>query len=223
METPKGKAVNMTKLQSWMMTGLAIAALGVGVLLASGAISSAQEGSQTPTPSPSEESTDDESTLTPSPSEDSDESDDADTEDEEDEDTGEQRGCAGGGGKHLVKEAAAEVLGLSEEEVRGALGDGQSLAGLAEAQGMSVEDFRAALLSNITADLQAQLDAGEITQEEFDEITAELSENLDDIINSEGGFRFHHRFDDDEEAADGDETGAGFVPPFQRAPVGSGT
>ena len=212
----------MTKLQSWMMTGLAIAALGVGVLLASGAISSAQEGSQTPTPSPSEESTDDGSTLTPSPSEDSDESDYADTEDEEDEDTGAQRECAGGGGKHLVKEAAAEVLGLSEEEVRGALGDGQSLAGLAEAQGMSVEDFRAALLSNITTDLQAQLDAGEITQEEFDEITAELSENLDDIINSEGGFRFHYRSGEEEDEG-GEGTGTGFGAPFQRAPIGGGT
>ena len=209
----------MTKLQSWMMTGLAIAALGVGVLLASGAISSAQEGDETPTPSPSEEATNDGSPPTPSPSDDSEDADDAESEDEEDEDAEERRGCAGGG-KYLVKEAAAEVLGLGEEEVRGALRDGQSLAELAEAQGMSVEDFSAALLSNIRADLQAQLDAGEITQEEFDEISAELSENLGDI-NSEGGF--HHRFDDDEEDEDGDETGAGFVPPFQRTPIGSGT
>lgn len=214
----------MTKLQSWMMTGLAIATLGVAVVVASTAISSAQEGDATPTPSPSEESTDDESSPTPSQSGDSEDAEDADdTEPEggEDEDT-EERGCRGGG-KYLVKEAAAEVLGLSEEEVREALGEGQTLAELAEAQGMSVEDFSAALLANITADLQAQLDAGEITQEEFDEATAELSENLDDILNSEGGLRFHHRFEGEEEDEDGDETGAGFRAPFDRAPIGSGT
>jgi len=211
----------MTKLQSWMMTGLAIAVFGIGVVLASSAISSAQEGTETPTPSPTEESEDNDSTATPSPSEDSDDADDTESDDGEDEDAEETRGC-GGGGKYLVKEAAAEVLGLTEDEVREALRDGQSLAELAEAQGMSVEDFRAALLANITADLQAQLDAGEITQDEFDEITADLDENLDDIINSEGGFRFHYRSGEEEDEG-GEGTGTGFGAPFQRAPIGGGT
>src|SRR6266545_1337817 len=187
----KGKEVNMTKLQSWMMAGLAIVALAVGVVLASSAISSAQEGTGTPTPSPSASAND---------------------ADDGSDSTEAEHGCAGGG-KHEVKAAAAEVLGLSEDEVRQALRDGQSLAQLAEAQGMSVEDFRTALLENITADLQAKLDAGEITQEEFDEATADLNENLDDIINSEGGF--HDRSGED---TDSDGTGTGFRAPFQRAP-----
>ncbi len=200
----------MTKLQSWMMAGLAIVALAVGVVLASSAISSAQEGTETPTPSPSA-SADDDSTPTPSASA------DADDADSGSDSTEAGHGCAGGG-KHEVKAAAAEVLGLSEDEVRQALRDGQSLAQLAEAQGMSVEDFRAALLENITADLQAKLDAGDITQEEFDEATADLNENLDDIINSEGGF--HDR--SGEEDTDSDGTGTGFRAPFQRAPFGGG-
>jgi len=217
----------MTKLQSWMMSGLAVAALGIGVLLASSAISSAQEGSDTPTPTPSEEANGDDSTATPEATEDAAEpedeadADDADADDAEDEDAAgeeEKSGC-GGGGKYLVKEAAAEVLGLSEDEVREALRDGQTLAELAEAQGMSVEDFRSALLAAVTADLQAKLDAGDITQEEFDEAIAQLNENIDDIINSEGGLRFRRSFD-----ADGDgDGGVRFRAPFEQDPVGSGT
>ncbi len=215
----------MTKLQSWMMSGLAIVGLGVAALLASGALTSAQEGSQTPSPTPTEESTgDDNATPSPSPSDDADESGDADSGDAEDEDadgTEERRGC--GGGKYLVKEAAAEVLGLSEDELRAALQDGQSLAQIAEAQGMSVEDFTAALQSNITAALQAQLDAGEITQEQFDEVTANLSERLNEIINAEGGFRSHRGFDGDDEQEGTEGTGTRFRAPFQRSPAGSGT
>jgi len=213
----------MTKLQSWMMTGLAIVGLGVAALLASGALTSAQEGSQTPTPTPTEESTGDEG-ATPSPSEDADESGDADSGDTEGEDaesTVERRGC--GGGKYPVKDAAAEVLGLSEDELRAALRDGQSLAQIAEAQGMSVEDFTAALQSNITAALQAQLDAGEITQEQFDEVTANLSERLNEIINAEGGFRSHRGFDGDDEQEGTEGAGTRFRAPFQRSSAGSGT
>jgi hypothetical protein len=217
-----------------MMTGLAVIALAAGILLATGAISFAQTGEPTPTPSPSEDSGDD-GTPTPAPSdEDTDtgtEDDANDTEDDADsggddaegteDDDAERRGC--GGGKYLVKEAAAEVLGLSEDELRAALRDGQSLAQMAEAQGMSVEDFTAALQSNITAALQAQLDAGEITQEEFDEVTANLSENLTDIINAEGGFRSHRGFDGGGEEEGTEGTGTRFRAPFQRSPAGSGT
>lgn len=212
----------MTKLQSWMMSGLAVVALGIGVLLASGATSSAQEGSDTPTPTPSEQANGDDSTATPEATEDAAEpEDEAGTDDAEDEDAAgeEERSGCGGGGKYLIKEAAAEVLGLTEDEVHDALRDGQTLAELAEAQDMSVEDFRSALLDAVTADLQAKLDAGDITQEEFDEATAQLNENIDDIINSEGGIRFRRSFDG---GGDGDG-GVRFRAPFNQDPVGSGT
>jgi hypothetical protein len=190
----------MTKVQTWTMTGLAVIALAVGALLATGAISFAQ--SPTPTPSPTEDAGGD--TPTPAPSDedtDSGEDDATDPEDDtdpggddpegsegDDEDTG-RAGC-GPGGKHLIKEAAAQVLGISEEDLIAGLRDGQSLAQVAEAQGMSVNDFRAALLANVTANLQEQLNAGEITQEQFDEIVAGLNANIDEIINAEGGVRF---------------------------------
>jgi hypothetical protein len=175
----------MTKAQNWMMTALAVVALGAGVLLVSGAVSFAQTDEPTPTPSPSED-TGNEDTPTPSPS-------GEDASPEEDATEGESKGRGCGGGKFLIKEAAAEVLGISEDELITGLRDGQSLAQIAEAQGMSVEDFRAALLENVTAYLQEELDAGEITQEQFDEKVAELNANIDEIITTEGGVRFHGR------------------------------
>jgi hypothetical protein len=184
----------MTKAQNWMMTALAVIALGAGVLLVSGAVSFAQTDEPTPTPSATEDAGDD-GTPTPSPSDDAEDDDssgeDASPEEDATEDEAEERGC--GGGKYLIKEAAAEVLGISEEDLIAGLRDGQSLAQIAEAQGMSVDDFRAALLENVTADLQARLDAGDITQEQFDEKVAELNANIDEIINAEGGVRFHRR------------------------------
>jgi hypothetical protein len=184
----------MTKAQNWMMTALAVIALGAGVLLVSGAVSFAQTDEPTPTPSATEDAGDD-GTPTPSPSDDAEDDDssgeDASPEEDATEDESEGRGC--GGGKYLIKEAAAEALGISEEDLIAGLRDGQSLAQMAEAQGMSVDDFRAALLENVTADLQARLDAGEITQEQFDEKVSELNANIDEIINTEGGVRFHRR------------------------------
>jgi len=194
----------MTKVHTWTMTGLVVVALAAGVLLASGAISFAQS----PTPSPSATEDTGDGTPTPSASDedtDSGTEDDAnDTEDDadaggddaegtegDDDDSG--RGGCSGGGKYLIKEAAAEVLGISEDDLITGLQDGQSLAQIAEAQGMSVEDFRVALLENVTAALQAELDAGDITQEQFDDKVAELNANLDEIINAEGGVGFRHR------------------------------
>ena len=106
----------------------------------------------------------------------------------------------------------------TEEELKDALQEGQSLAQIAEAQGMSVADFRAALLASVTDDLDAQLSAGEITQAEFDEITAELEEKLDGVINAEGGLGFHSRSGDESENS---ESGVRFG--IRGAPVAPGT
>jgi hypothetical protein len=99
----------MTKVHTWTMTGLAVIALAVGALLATGAISSAQ--SPTPTPSATEDAGDD-GTPIPSPSDEDSGSGEDDTQDEATPDD-RRTGC-GGGGKFLIKEAAAEVLGISE-------------------------------------------------------------------------------------------------------------
>jgi len=205
----------MTKAQNWMITALAVVALAAGVLLVTGAVSFAQTDEPTPTPSAG-----DDGTPTPSPSDDAEDNDssgeDSSPEEDATEDESEGRGC--GGGKYLIKEAAAEVLGISEDDLITGLRDGQSLAQIAEAQGMSADDFRTALLENVTADLQAKLDAGDITQEQFDEKVSELNANIDEIINTEGGLRFHGR--GGESSEEGSETGGarfrrGAVPSFE--------
>jgi hypothetical protein len=216
----------MTKAQNWMITALAVVALGAGVLLVSGAVSFAQTDEPSPTPSPTEDAGD-EGSPTPAPSDEDSGSEEDDANDPEDDadpggddeegsegDDDDRRGC--GGGKYLIKEAAAEVLGISEDELIAGLRDGQSLAQIAEAQGMSVDDFRAALLENVTADLQARLDAGEITQEQFDEKVSELNANIDEIINAEGGLRFRGRGGES-----GEEEGEAGGVRFRRLPVPS--
>jgi hypothetical protein len=193
----------MTKLQSWMIAGLGVFALAAGVLISTGALTSAQTDEPTPTPHATDGNGDGTS-PTPAPS--------------TSPKSGGEHGC-GGGGAYQVKEAAAEVLGISEDELRTQLMSGQTLAQIAEAHGMSTADFKAALKEKITADLQAELDAGNITQEQFNEKTSNLDAKLDSIINSEGGLRFHGRSADSGSGG----TGTWFRAPFQREPAGSGT
>jgi hypothetical protein len=215
----------MTNAHTWTLTGLGLIALVVGALLASGAIGSAQEGSTTPTPSATEDAGEATGTPTPSQSEDSmdgdsesDSTDEGDTESEDAEEGNAERSGCNGAGKHLIEENAAEVLGITADELRTALQSGQTLAQVAETQGMSAEDFRAALETAVRADLQAQLDAGEITQEQFDEISAQLDTKLDEALNSTGGLRFRGGPRGDLAESEG---GAGFRGPFQTAPEGT--
>jgi hypothetical protein len=156
------KGEQMTKVQTWTMTGLGLLSLVVGVILAGMAVTSAQEGTSTPTPSP--EATTDAGTATP------DSTDDGTTDD----DTSDTGYCQGGGHGlwRSVEDAAAEALGVTEDDLHAAFDDGQTLADIAEAHGMGVDDFKAAVVANVTADLQADLDAGDITQDQFDMATA---------------------------------------------------
>jgi hypothetical protein len=89
-------------------------------------------------------------------------------------------------GARLVVGAAAEVLGKDPAEVAEAVRSGESLAEQAEAQGTSVEDFKAALLDAIKATLQGKVEEGTIIQEQADRIFAGIEEHIDRIINFEG-------------------------------------
>jgi len=88
-------------------------------------------------------------------------------------------------GARLVT-GAAEVLGKEPAEVAEAVKSGESLAEQAEAQGMSVEEFTAALLEAIKRTLQAKVDEGSITQAQADRILAGIEEHIDRIVNLEG-------------------------------------
>jgi hypothetical protein len=89
-------------------------------------------------------------------------------------------------GARLVATAAGEVLGKEPAEVAEAVKSGESLAEQAQAQGMSVEHFTAALLDAIKRNLQAKVDEGQITQEQADRIFAGIEEHIDRIVQFEG-------------------------------------
>jgi len=89
-------------------------------------------------------------------------------------------------GARLVTGAAAEVLGKEPAEVAEAVKSGESLAEQAEAQGMSVEEFTAALLEAIKSQLDAKVAEGTVTREQADRIFAGIEENIERIINVEG-------------------------------------
>ncbi len=96
-----------------------------------------------------------------------------------------------GHGRGQVKDAAAEVLGMTQADLTEQLQVGNSLADVAEAQGMSVEDFKAALLNQLQALLDSDVADGTLTQEQADKIFGCAEEKIDSILSGEG--RSHHR------------------------------
>jgi hypothetical protein len=72
-----------------------------------------------------------------------------------------------------VFESAAKSLGMELSELREALQD-STLEEVAEAQGVAYADVVAAALESAKADLDAAVEAGNITQEKADEIYARL-------------------------------------------------
>lgn len=93
----------------------------------------------------------------------------------------------GGHGGAAIPQAAAQVLGMTEDEVMQELRDGSSLAELAAAQGMSTEDFQAALLTEVQSQLDAQVADGKLTQEQADQEYQRIQDNIDSIVSGEAG------------------------------------
>ena len=78
----------------------------------------------------------------------------------------------------------AETLGLTEEEVREAVIDGQTLAELAEANGSSAEELVDAILADIKSHMDEKVAAGDLTQEEADAKLAEAEERVTEFVNN---------------------------------------
>jgi AcrR family transcriptional regulator len=92
---------------------------------------------------------------------------------------------------HLSVEAIAEVLGLEVEDLQEALADGQTIAEVAEAQGVALEDVVDALMASASERLQQAVDDGRITQEQADEQTEQMEEHILQMLESgwRGGMR----------------------------------
>jgi uncharacterized protein YidB (DUF937 family) len=90
-------------------------------------------------------------------------------------------------GAKLAIGAAADVLQMDRAEIVSAVRSGQSLAEIAQSKGMSVEDFKAALLQAVKGKLDAKVTEGTITQEQADRAYTAIQGKIDQIVEFKGG------------------------------------
>jgi hypothetical protein len=96
----------------------------------------------------------------------------------------------GGLHHHAGLDAAVSYLGMTEANVRTALGNGQTLALLAKARDKSVDGLVAAMSKAETAELNAAVKAGRLTDAQRDSIVAGLKDRITDMVNGAVGPRF---------------------------------
>jgi hypothetical protein len=94
-------------------------------------------------------------------------------------------------GIHWIIETAAELLSIEESELRQRFGEGESLAEMAEAEGIDIEQFKSDLLAAADAKLDEKVADGDLTQEQAGNIYERFSENIDDIISREHVIEFN--------------------------------
>jgi hypothetical protein len=80
----------------------------------------------------------------------------------------------------------AGLLEMSVDDLRAALADGQSLAQIAEAQGVGADKLTTFLLGELEARLAEAVESGKIDQARADEMLAGAPERIDQLINHEG-------------------------------------
>jgi HlyD family secretion protein len=95
-------------------------------------------------------------------------------------------GALGAGSRTAILATAAEILGMAEEELQAALDSGQTLVEVAEAQGMSAEDFQSALMQQVRGAATPEAGAPEATATPTPSATpsAEGSESPDTAVAS---------------------------------------
>lgn len=85
-------------------------------------------------------------------------------------------------------DVAADVLNMTEDELREALADGSSLAEVAEAQGVERQELIDALVSATRAHLEEQVAEGDLTQEQADRRLDGLTEMIERRVDGTGRF-----------------------------------
>jgi hypothetical protein len=90
--------------------------------------------------------------------------------------------------------AAADYLGLGEDELREQLFAGKSLAEIAKAEGKSVDGLKKAILAGAKTHLDEAVADEHLTREQADAMYERLQSSIDDIVNGtlpKWGSRFH--------------------------------
>ena len=102
---------------------------------------------------------------------------------------GGHRGGFGGHGGGFGLDAAAEALGVTDQELRTALREGKTLAEVAEAEGVGVDTLVDALVAAATERAERAVTDGRLTQEQADELLAGLPERIETAVQEGFGGR----------------------------------
>lgn len=82
-------------------------------------------------------------------------------------------------------EVVAELLGIDAADLRSGLRDGQSIAELAEANGVEVQTVIAALVAEASGHLDLAVENGRLTEDEAAEKLADVTERITARVNGE--------------------------------------
>jgi len=91
-------------------------------------------------------------------------------------------------------DVVATTLGITPDEVRTALENGQSLADLAVSKGKTAQDVIDAVVAEATTKINAQVTAGHLTQAQADQLIAGLTTGVTAFVNGTGGHGFGFPF-----------------------------
>lgn len=89
----------------------------------------------------------------------------------------------------------ASLLGVTASELTSSLQNGKSLAEIATAQNVNVQTLIQQLVNDRKTDLQQELKDGKITQAQYDERVADLTQRITDLVNGTRpsvGPKHHH-------------------------------
>jgi len=84
-------------------------------------------------------------------------------------------------------DAAANYLGLTDQQLGDQLGSGKSLAQVAKDKGKSVDGLKGAIRDSLKSRLDQAVNDKRITKDEEDRILSNLDSRLDDIVNRTPG------------------------------------
>ncbi|MGH3070837.1 MAG: hypothetical protein ACRDNB_01040 [Gaiellaceae bacterium] len=86
--------------------------------------------------------------------------------------------------------AAADFLGLTEDELRSSLQDGDTLAEIATANGKTAAGLVDALVAAAKADLDEKVEEGRLTEAQRASILEDLESRMQDVVDGEFSFGF---------------------------------
>jgi membrane peptidoglycan carboxypeptidase len=98
---------------------------------------------------------------------------------------GELRRHAGKAIRHAAADvfaAAAKTIGISTDELKQQLSQGQSLAGVAANHNVSRDQLKAGIMTEVNAQLQTAVANSNLTQEQADKLADGVSQRLDSVI-----------------------------------------